>query len=352
MRTSLGNKIQNCKYGFVQNFWYHLIAPLCILVLSLVLILCFNFNLGLDFTGGTVVTVVVEQDLTVQENYNSVKSQLDDVLSENNIKGLYYQQETTNYYGDAIIVRFGKIDEQIAEQLRADLIETFHVSTSQDDLERFVQVDDFGPNVQTSVLTSTVLAVLVGILVVLIYMWIRHGTTAGFLSLFIYLFDIIMTISIIGVTRIPVDMSTIISLAFVAMYSLFNTYLFVNKVNSNLKQEKFAKDSKVEISNMTVKSILNVNLLFACILLIFTLLLGVVPTSSVRALSLPCLVGVLVCFLSSVFITPGLWSLTYIKRKHKVKTTKKEEQVVVETKTIEEVTKQPEVIVETEAKEN
>ena len=93
MKTSLRTKMENSKYSFAQNFWYHLIAPAFIVVLALILGLCFNFNLGLDFRGGTVATVVVEEDLSVDKNYNDVKTKLDKVLSDNNIDGLVYQFE-------------------------------------------------------------------------------------------------------------------------------------------------------------------------------------------------------------------------------------------------------------------
>lgn len=352
MKTNLRNKIENSNYGFVQNFWYHLIAPLFIIVLALVLTLCFNINLGLDFRGGTVATVIVDEDLSISENYNKAKTTLDEVLSQNNVHGLVYQKETTNYYGDAIVVRFARVDADVIDSLRNDLIQAFHSQTAQDDLEKFVQVDNFEANVDPAVLTSTALAVLVAIICSMIYIWIRHGTTAGFLSLFISILDIVITISLVFALRIPIEMSSIIALAFVAVYSIINTYLFVNDANSNVKQEKYAKSSIQEIANITTRYGIIKKLSIALIMILFVLLIGVIPAYQVRSLSLPCLIGVIEVFLSSLFITPGLWSLTYIKRKN-LKTQKQDKQVIKEDKLAEEdITKQPEVIVETEENEN
>ncbi len=353
MKTSIRSKMENSKYKFAQNFWYHLIAPLCIIVLALILALCFNFNLGLDFKGGTVATVVVEEDLSVSENYSNVKTTIDEILSQNGIDGLVYQKETTNYYGDAIIVRFNRIDDTAREELRQDLIQEFHSEASQDDLERFVKVDNFEGNVDSAVLTSTILAVLVAIICTMVYLWIRHGTTAAFLSLFVVIFDLVISTSLVVIVRIPVEMSTIIALAFVSMYSVITTYLFVNDVNSNIKQEKYSKLDKNEIANITTKRGIIQKLSISLILLIFVLLLGVVPTYQVRSLTVPCLIGIIVVFLTSLFITPGFWSLTYMKRRISTKSQKQTKQVVEEPKLAEEdITKEPEVIVETEEKEN
>ena len=351
MKTNLRKKIENSKYGFVQNFWYHLIAPLCIIVLALVLALCFNFNLGLDFRGGTVATVVVDEDLSISENYNKAKQTLDEVLAQNDINGLVYQKETTNHYGDAIVVRFERVDDDVRDMLRNDLIKAFHSQTAEDDLEKFIQVDNFEANVDPAIMTSTLLAVLVAIVCSMIYVWIRHGTTAGFLSLFICLFDLVISTSLVVIVRAVVEMSSIIALGFVMLYSLLNTLLFVSDANANLKQEKFAKSSIQEVANVTTKKGIILKLSIALILLMFVLLIGVVPAYQVRSLSLPCLIGVIEVFLSSLFITPGLWSLTYIKRK--TKTPKQDAKVIKEEKLAEEdITKQPEVIVETEENEN
>lgn len=351
MKTNLRLKMENSEYGFAQNFWYHLIAPAVIVILALVLGLCFNFNLGLDFRGGTIATVVIEEDLSISKNYKDVKAKLDQVLSENEINGLVYQKETTNYYGDAIIVRFNRIDDNTREALEQDLIEAFHSTSDQDDLERFVKVDNFEGNVDSAVLTSTILAVLLTIVCVMIYLWIRLGTTAAFLSLFISLFDLIITTSLVIILRIQVEISTIIALAFISLYSLLNTYLFASDVNSNTRKEKYAKSTIKEIANISIKQSLVQKLSIALILLIFVLLLGVIPTYQVRCLTLPCLIGIIVVFLSSIFITPGFWSFTYIKRKVSNKNQKQNKQVIEETKLSEDITKEPEVIVETETKE-
>ncbi len=352
MKTSLRTKMENSKYSFAQNFWYHLIAPAFIVVLALILGLCFNFNLGLDFRGGTVATVVVEEDLSVDKNYNDVKTKLDKVLSDNNIDGLVYQVESTDYYGYAIVVRFNRIDDSLRDTLRQDLIETFHSTTPENDLERFVKVDNFNDNVDPSIITSTLLAVLVAVVAIMIYLWLRQGTTAGFLSLFMALFDLIVTTCMVIVVRIPVEISSIIAMAFVAIYSGVFTCMFVTDANNDIKQEKHAKASLKDIANITVKKSMLQKLSITLIMLVFVLLLGVIPTNEVRSLTLPCLIGTIVVFLSTTFVTPGLWTLIYIKRRT-TKPAKQSKPVVEEVKLFEdEITKEPEVIVETEEKEN
>ena len=51
----------------------HLILPAVAVILAVVFMFCFNFNLGIDFNGGTVATVVFEQDLNEGNNYKNLK---------------------------------------------------------------------------------------------------------------------------------------------------------------------------------------------------------------------------------------------------------------------------------------
>lgn len=348
--TKFKSKIKNTNYGFSQNFFYHLIAPLLIVVLGLILALCLNFNLGLDFKGGSVATVVVEQDINVSDNYKEVKKKLDGVLEKNKINGLIYQVAETNYYGNAITVKFNTISDELKETLRNDLITEFHPTASVSDAEIFVKVDNFSANVDSGVILSAALAIMVTIAVVMIYISARFGISAGFISLIMCLFDLIVLSALLAITRVSLEISFITGFALTCVYSLFCSLGLVSKINEISKMDKYSKATNAELVNVAVKECFRKNTIFAFFILVMALLIGVVPTSAVRSASLPVLLGVVTVYLSSMFITPGLWSRTYIKRK--TKKAKEQKQVVVEEKIAEEdITKAPEVIVETEAKE-
>ena len=181
--TKIKDNVKNTKYNFSKNLFYHLIAPMVIAVVGLILVLCLNFNLGIDFKGGTVATVVVEQDLNDAKVYNDTKAQLDKVLKDNKVCGLVYQRVETNYHGNAISVKFEGISDELRDTIREDLIQSFHADATEADKEIFVKVDNFEASVDAGIVLSTALAVLIAIICAMIYVWIRFGVSAGFVTL-------------------------------------------------------------------------------------------------------------------------------------------------------------------------
>ncbi len=350
--NNLKQKVKNSNYNFSGNFLYHLIAPLVIIVLGLILGLSINFNLGLDFKGGTVATVVVSEDISVSENYKNVKTKIDNVLNKNDVDGLIYQKVETSYYGNAVTVKFNRVSDELKETLRNDLIESFY-STIEDEneLQIFVKVDNFDANVPSGVILSTALAILVMIIAVFIYIASRFGISAGFVSGMICILDLITLVGLIAITRIQLDISIMSAFVLTAMYSLICSAILFSKVNENFKKEIYAKYTNAQIVNISVKDVLVVNTSLAIFLLLIAFFMGIVPTTIVRNTSLPVMLGVLISYYSSMFITPGLWSRTYIKRRRKEKVKTEDNNKTTKNLTQEEIIKEPDVIVETEAKE-
>ena len=53
----LGEKLRNTKFNFVRNGRWFFIAPGVILLIGIIMLAILGFNLGLEFTGGTIVTI-------------------------------------------------------------------------------------------------------------------------------------------------------------------------------------------------------------------------------------------------------------------------------------------------------
>ena len=351
--ANLNNKIKNCNYNFSKNFFWHLIAPAVAIIVGIALLFCVNFNLGLDYKGGSLATVVVSQDLSDAENYNLVKEAITDICKEYDISIKTYQKVETTYYGNAITIKFDRISEEVKAQLRVDLENAFFdlSETTKDDLNTFVKVDNFEPNVSKTVVSSAILAILVAVVIGFIYIAARHGWCAGFVALMVSIFDVIVTVALTLITRVEMQLGSVVAFALVAIYSLLTTVLFVSKANENSRLEIYAKTTNKDLANITVKQNLLKNTVFAVVVLVFALLVGVVPTSMVRSSSLPVMLGMIACYYSSLMIVPGLWAMLYIRKAKKVKD--KKEDVVIEEEQLahEELPSEPEVIVETEAKE-
>ena len=63
-KFSLDDKIQNSKFNYCKNLKWFLIAPIAIVLVGIIILSTLGFNLGIDFTGGSNMTIFVDKDQT------------------------------------------------------------------------------------------------------------------------------------------------------------------------------------------------------------------------------------------------------------------------------------------------
>ncbi|MDE6583452.1 MAG: hypothetical protein K2K31_02245, partial [Clostridia bacterium] len=57
---SIDDKLVETKFDFCKNLKWFIIAPIIICLVGLIVFCCVGFKLGIDFTGGSVMTVYVD----------------------------------------------------------------------------------------------------------------------------------------------------------------------------------------------------------------------------------------------------------------------------------------------------
>ena len=71
-KFSLDDAIQNTKFNFAGNLKWFLIVPILIVLIGVILVSTLGFNLGIDFTGGSNVTIMLDKEgAYVVENFDS-----------------------------------------------------------------------------------------------------------------------------------------------------------------------------------------------------------------------------------------------------------------------------------------
>lgn len=355
--TSVKSKFNNNKYNTSKNLFIHLIAYALIIAVGLTLVLTVGFNKGIDFNGGISISVVVEKDLEIKENYRQTVAELNKVINEHDLKASSYRITETNYYGNALTVLVEKPNIKNNElstlliEIKESVLLKFYpdMSTTDYEAETNVKVQDFGGSVSSKVIMLSLLAVVVLVVACALYIFARYGLASAMTTLTVAFLDIFATLALISIFRIKIELSLFGVIAFVPILSIILSLLLLTKLKTNSKLEKYSKLTNHEVANVCVKENFSTALVLGGMLLLFALLLGVVPTSVIRHTTLPMLIAVLVCFVSVNFITPGLWSQTFVRKVKKTSNKPEENEVKEEKLNIEE---QIDIIKENEVKED
>ncbi len=362
---SLDDKIEKSKFDFCKNLKWFLVALILIILIGIILISTVGFNLGIDFTGGSNMTVYVGQykaaddvtygkKLDVNKDSKQIKNKLQSVLDKHGLKITTIQTTTIDAEdlgiskGDAVIVKYQNDNsleteeiEKINDEIRLEILKAFGYITEEDgdvnvdnisEIDRAVLVQNGGvttASASAELMMKSFIALLVAVALILIYVAIRFEFTSGLAAILALFHDILVTASVVLICRIQVNVAFIAALITILGYSINNTIIIFDRMRDRLKVAKNSNekiDNKL-VANNAVKETMLRSILTGITTFIMIFMITVIGVADIREFAFPIMVGILAGFYSSVFITPGLWAIAYKPRKRK-KNNKKDGKVV------------------------
>lgn len=274
------------------------------IVISILSLLILGFNLGIDFTGGTL------WELTASNIGKDDINQIVDYLNTKDLGQINVQTIGEN----SLILRFSNISEEKHIQLFKELQK--NIPSIQE--KKF---ESIGPSIGKELKSKSVWAVFLVFLGILIYLWYAFHNSSfripsyryGMLAVLVLIHDamfIVGLFSILGKLKgWEVNSDFLVALLVVAGYSVHDTIVVFDRVRENLRlktKETLDKIINLSISQTFVRS-LNTSLttIFPLIALYF---LGPV---SIKILVTAMISGVVIGTYSSIYLAAPLlydWS--------------------------------------------
>jgi len=290
-----GGGVQGTRLGkyfhFVKNRKIFYIISVAIIVLGLGLGLGRGFNLGIDFTGGTMMQIELGKTVTADE-----------------VRSTFSRHEITDTdiisFGDqhtGVIVRTTQPITSIQrEEIMSDFKADFGVGD--DALQTFEQ---FGPSVGRMLTNNAIIAVLISIGLTLVYIVVRFRFLLGISTIVCIFHDAIIMIAMYGIFHMTINNPFIAAILTVIGYSTNDTIVIFTRIRENMGiMRKQPLDVVVDTSvNQTlVRSIMTTVTTVAAITpLIF------IGGEVIRQYAVPLVIGIVVGTLSSIFIASPLF---------------------------------------------
>lgn len=347
-KFSLDEKIENSKFNFCKNLKWFLIAPIVICLVGVVLLCTLGFNLGIDFTGGSNMTIYLDTDGTytvddsvVSTDQRVLEQKINNVLREYGLDINTYQDTTMNISGmgiedgKAVIIKYqnnNKLEtakiEEINNKIRLDLLKAFKYVDEDATLETIGSIEESAlianggittASASSELMMKSFIALLVAILLILIYVAFRFEFTSGLAAILALFHDLLVTTSIMLICRIEINVSFIAALVTILGYSVNNTIIIFDRMRSDLKTAKQsnAKISNQEVANGAVRASLMRTILTTLTTFIMIFMVTVIGVPDIREFAFPIMIGILAGFYSATCLTPGLWAIAYRPKKNK-----------------------------------
>ncbi len=297
-------------------------------------------NSGSEIVDSTNNTIY-KYDLDTND-FETLKDDISIVLKDNGIKGDLLFQKTeididsvdlTVLEGQAILVKYQNIEGQTPDEISVTndaieqaLIKMLGLESHSEFHSAVVNAGSRTAVASSELLTNSLLAMLVAIVLILIYIIIRFELTSGFSAILALFHDLLIMISFVLIFRTTINASFIAGLVTILGYSINNTIIIFDRIRENLRSGIYEKSSNHQIANVSVKETITRSVYTTITTFVTVLLVAVIGVADIRDFAFPIAIGILAGFYSSVFITPGLWAIAFkgLKTK-KIKKRKTEE---------------------------
>ncbi len=281
-------------FKFCENWKKTFILPIVLFVVGIVLFFTVGLNIGVDFSGGSMIYVEIGEG----------KFNVEDVT---NIVNKHSTGAIISYSGDnreGVDIRLGNSSNstEVQEAIIAELQEKYEISANKFDVEYV------GPTIGQGLIKNAILALIIAFVLMLAYIWIRFELTQGFTALIALLHDVLIMFVFVLIFRIQINTPFIAALLTIVGYSINNTIIVFDRIRSN--RAKFLdKYSTQELVNISIKETLKRSINTTLTTLIVLVVLMFVNITSIRTFVFPIIIGVVAGFYSSVFIAGPLWVL-------------------------------------------
>ncbi len=300
------------KYNlnFINYFKKFNLLSLVLVLISLIFIVFKGLNYGIDFKGGTLVEIRLD-------NNNIKVSDIRESLKKINL-------------GDINVKNFGddsdfliKVEKKLNnnETLISEIKKTLDQDLNEE--VNYRRVESVGPKVSSELLKSGVISIGLALLMMLFYIWFRFEWQFSLGSIIALFHDVIITIGTFSLLSIEINLSIVAAVLTIVGYSMNDTVVIYDRIRENLS--KYNKLEIDQISNLSVNETLSRTLITSVTTLLALFSIFILGGEILKGFSFAMILGVIIGTYSSIFVASPV--LRYLKVSYKT-LEKKEEKIV------------------------
>ncbi|MDT8335246.1 MAG: protein translocase subunit SecF, partial [Desulfurivibrionaceae bacterium] len=255
-------------------------------------------NLGVDFSGGTIVQYKADQPFALEK--------VRKILKAGDIEGAVPQKVEDD---NRLIVKVkesretvGKISEQVTTLLTTELPEAGFAMESQSAI---------GSSVSKVLRNKAMLAIFISLIGVICYLALRFDIRFGVAAALATFHDVVVVLGLCYLFNVEITLLIVTALLTLAGYSLNDSVVVFDRIRENVK--KFGSTTSfVKIINNSINDVISRTAITSLTTLLVLLALFILGGAVIHDFALVLLLGVLVGTYSSIFIASPL---LYVWRK-------------------------------------
>ena len=298
MTKFIGFITKDTNFDFVGKRKYAYVFSAVLAIVSIASIVIQGFNFGIDFRGGILMEVRAEQAKDIGEMRQR--------LNALNMGEITLQQIGSDGK-EFLIHTLGRGDDEATQMSLVQKIKDTLGSEF-----TFSKVDAVGPKVGSELIRNSVIAVLLSLLAIFAYIWIRFEWQFALGCTMSLAFVLLTTAGLFSVFQFDFNMNVVAAILAVAGYSVNDTIVSYDRVRENLK--KFRKMELLPLVNKSTNDTLSRTLLTSITTFFAVIILLILGGEALQGFSIAMLWGLIIGTFSSIYVAMPMLSLFDVKK--------------------------------------
>ena len=231
------------NFSIVRNWKIFFAISIIFLLIGYGSMIVRGFNLGIDFTGGSIMDLKFEKEVQV--------AQVREVLSKHDLGGAIIQLEsndTAATSAQGVLIR----TPVIADNDRTAVMQDLEKSLGKFDIRR---VENVGATIGGELIQQAAIAIFLSWVLMVLYITIRFQLNFALAAIIALIVDVSVTLSWFSMLQLEIDSTFVAALLTVVGYSVNGTIVIFDRIRENLKVHR-RSETETDMSDNSIKSTL------------------------------------------------------------------------------------------------
>ncbi len=273
------------RFDFIKYRPLHVGLAVSIIVISVILFFAKGLNYGIDFKGGVLLEIKTAPGVTIAD-IRAKTAQLP-------VKSYSLQEFGA---ADVLLVHMDKDEVASPEALLQQAKNIYGASVSE-----YRRVETVGPVVGEELKRSAVWAVLAGLMMIFVYVWLRFEwqfALGGMLSLF---HDVVATVGLFSLWGLEFNLVSVAALLTIAGYSINDTVVIYDRLRENIRLTP--NKPLNELMNLSINATLSRTVLTSLTTLASMLALALFGGAAIQGFGIVMVFGIIFGTYSSIALS-------------------------------------------------
>ena len=259
-----------------------------VLLIAIGSLLIRGMNLGLDFTGGTVIEVQYPESVEIP-------------MVRETLAKAGFGDAQTQHFGTSkdVLIRIPPHDQRNAATLSNDVLRALQDAEGGAGAT-LARAEFVGPQVGQELVEQGGLAALGALAGILIYVMFRFEWRLAVGTIAATVHDVVFTVGWFSLFHLEFDLTVLAAVLAVIGYSVNDTVVVLDRIRENFRKRR--KGSVLEIMNRSINETLSRTLMTSLATLLSVIVLYFLGGTVMHGFSIAMIVGILVGTYSSIYI--------------------------------------------------